>query len=170
MTALYTSDLSILDIVEDTVVDGPGLRTSIYAAGCPRRCRGCHNPRSWFIENGTRQSIDHVMERIKDAALSNVTFSGGDPFLQVEAFARLARRVREETAKTIWCYTGYLYEEVIVSPRLSRLLPFIDVLVDGPYVEELRDEESPFTGSSNQRVIDVAASRAAGRVITRTND
>jgi anaerobic ribonucleoside-triphosphate reductase activating protein len=158
--------ISILEIVEDTIVDGPGLRSSIYAAGCPRRCPGCHNPRSWLIENGTTWTIDKIMEKIHDAPLSNVTFSGGDPFLQVEAFTTLARRIREETTKTTWCYTGYLLEEIIASPRLSLLLPFIDVLVDGPYVERLRDAAKPFTGSANQRVIAVAASMKAGRVIT----
>ena len=163
------SDLSILRIVEDTIVDGPGLRTSIYAAGCPRRCPGCHNPESWLIENGAPRTLDYLMQRLRDAALSNVTFSGGDPLLQVEGFAALARRVRQETTKTIWCYTGYLYEEVLASPRLSSILPFIDVLVDGPYIEALRAAALPFTGSSNQRRIDVAASIKSGRVITLPN-
>ncbi|MDR1415346.1 MAG: anaerobic ribonucleoside-triphosphate reductase activating protein [Odoribacteraceae bacterium] len=155
--------LSLLRIVEDTTVDGPGFRTSIYAAGCPRRCPGCHNPLSWDINNGTPWSLDAIMERVMDAEFSNVTFTGGDPLAQVEGFTALARRLRRETSKTIWCYTGYLYEEVAASPRLSIILPFIDVLVDGPYVEALRDLSARFVGSSNQRLVDVRERLAAGR-------
>ncbi|GHT20296.1 anaerobic ribonucleoside-triphosphate reductase-activating protein [Bacteroidia bacterium] len=149
------STVSILDIVEDTTVDGPGFRTTIYAAGCPRRCPGCHNPQSWEIANGKPRSIDAIMDRIKQAEFSNVTFSGGDPLLQVEAFTELARRIRQETGKTIWCYTGYLHEEIAATPKLAQILPFVDVLVDGPYMENLRDESLRFRGSSNQRIIDL---------------
>ncbi|MDR1981807.1 MAG: anaerobic ribonucleoside-triphosphate reductase activating protein [Tannerellaceae bacterium] len=152
------NSLSILDIVEDTTVDGPGFRTAIYAAGCPHRCRGCHNPQSWDMDNGRRYSVSCVLEKIKEAEFANVTFSGGDPLMQVEAFTELAMQIRSETRKTIWCYTGFRYEEVIASPRLSQILPFIDVLVDGEYMEDLRDESLRFTGSANQRIIDVAAS------------
>ncbi|MDR3269533.1 MAG: anaerobic ribonucleoside-triphosphate reductase activating protein [Tannerella sp.] len=145
--------LSILDIVEDTTVDGPGFRTAIYAAGCPRRCPGCHNPQSWEIGRGSLWTVDAVMRKIRQAEFSNVTFSGGDPLMQPEAFAGLARRIRRETDKTIWCYTGYPYEQILASPRLSQILPHIDVLVDGPYIDALKDETLPFRGSSNQRII-----------------
>jgi anaerobic ribonucleoside-triphosphate reductase activating protein len=150
------NSLSILDIVEDTTVDGPGFRTAIYAAGCPHHCSGCHNPQSWDIRNGRHYPIDQVMKKIKDAEFANVTFSGGDPLMQVEAFTELARRIRIETRKTIWCYTGFRYEQIITSTRLSQILPFIDVLVDGPYIESLRDESLKFIGSANQRIMDVS--------------
>lgn len=152
------NDISILNIIEDTTVDGPGFRTSIYAAGCPHRCAGCHNPHSWKVGNGTLYSIDYLMQRIKQAEFANVTFSGGDPFAQPEAFARLARRIKAETTKTIWCYTGYLFEAIVKNHRLSALLADIDVLVDGPFVESLKDEDLLFRGSSNQRLIDVQKS------------
>jgi anaerobic ribonucleoside-triphosphate reductase activating protein len=152
------NDISILDIVEDTTVDGPGFRTSIYAAGCPRRCLGCHNPQSWAIENGSLWTLEAIMGKIKQSEFSNVTFSGGDPLMQVDAFTALAKRIRMETNKTIWCYTGYLYEEILKSPRLAQILPFIDVLVDGPYMENLRDESLRFRGSSNQRMININVS------------
>lgn len=158
-----------MKIVEDTTVDGVGFRTSIYAAGCPHRCRGCHNPQSWDIMNGTFMSIAEIMEKIKGAEFSNVTFSGGDPLVQVATFVELAREIRSATDKTIWCYTGYLYETIAVSENLSRILPLIDVLVDGPYVECLRDESLPFVGSSNQRIIDVAASLKAGKTMLRND-
>ncbi|MDR1337384.1 MAG: anaerobic ribonucleoside-triphosphate reductase activating protein [Tannerella sp.] len=145
--------LSILDIVEDTTVDGPGFRTAIYAAGCPHRCPGCHNPQSWDIGNGRYYSIDGLLERIKAAEFANVTFSGGDPLFQVEGFTELARRIRLETGKTVWCYTGYRYERIAASRSLSRILPYINVLVDGRYVQSLKDESLPFRGSRNQRIL-----------------
>ncbi|MDR1939035.1 MAG: anaerobic ribonucleoside-triphosphate reductase activating protein [Tannerellaceae bacterium] len=158
------NSLSILNIVEDTTVDGPGFRTSIYAAGCRHHCRGCHNPQSWDIRNGRHCSIDRVMEKIKDAEFANVTFSGGDPLMQVEAFTELARRIRSETRKTIWCYTGFRYEQIVASKRLSQILPFIDVLVDGQYVENLHCDSLKFVGSSNQCIVNVPASLLKGQV------
>ncbi|MDR1878799.1 MAG: anaerobic ribonucleoside-triphosphate reductase activating protein [Bacteroidales bacterium] len=150
--------ISILNIVEDTTVDGPGFRTAIYAAGCPHRCKGCHNPQSWDISNGTLWTFDAIMEKIKSAEFSNVTFSGGDPLMQVEAFTELAKQIRRQTRKTIWCYTGYLYEEILASSMLSQILPYIDVLVDGPFMEMLYDETYRFAGSINQRIINVPTS------------
>jgi anaerobic ribonucleoside-triphosphate reductase activating protein len=165
--SLFTDhySLRILDIVEDTTVDGPGFRTAIYAAGCPHHCAGCHNPLSWDINRGTQHSIDRILERIKNAEFAHVAFSGGDPLFQVAGFTELARRIRLETNKTIWCYTGYGYEQIAVSPQLSQILPYMDVLVDGPYVQALKDETLRFRGSSNQRLIDVAASLATRQVV-----
>ena len=134
-------------------MDGPGFRTSIYCAGCAHRCPGCHNPQSWDFAGGKEVTVEELLEVIKSDEFANVTFSGGDPLYQVEAFTELARRVKEETDKTIWCYTGFTYEEVLADPRLSQILPYLDVLVDGPYVEALRDTNLPFRGSSNQRII-----------------
>jgi anaerobic ribonucleoside-triphosphate reductase activating protein len=163
------AQISILSIVEDTTVDGPGLRTAIYAAGCPHHCRGCHNPQSWDIQNGVYYSIEEILEKIKSLEFANVTFSGGDPLMQAEAFTLLAQRIRQETRKTIWCYTGFRYEQIAASAKLSQILPSIDVLVDGPFIENFHDESLRFTGSSNQRVIDVAAS-IANRQITLWSD
>ena len=98
-------------------------------------------------------TVDELMAVIKEDEFSNVTFSGGDPLYQVEAFTQLARRIKEETGKNIWCYTGFTYEEILADPRLSQILPYIDTIVDGPYVESLRDTDLPFRGSSNQRII-----------------
>ena len=136
-------------------MDGPGFRTSIYCAGCAHRCPGCHNPQSWDFAGGKEVTVEELLEVIKSDEFANVTFSGGDPLYQVEAFTELARRVKEETDKTIWCYTGFTYEEVLADPRLNQILPYLDVLVDGPYVEALRDTDLPFRGSSNQRIINL---------------
>ena len=147
--------IRILDILEETMADGPGLRTSIYCAGCAHHCPGCHNPQSWDFNGGYEVTVDELLEVIKADEFANVTFSGGDPFYQVEAFTELARRIKEETGKTIWCYTGFTYEEIQEDPRLSQMLPYLDVLVDGPYVEALRDTDLRFRGSSNQRIIEI---------------
>jgi anaerobic ribonucleoside-triphosphate reductase activating protein len=152
------NNLSILDIVHGTTVDGPGFRTAIYSAGCGHQCVGCHNPQSWNINNGSLYSIDNLLNIIKEDEFYNVTFSGGDPFAQVEGFTELARQIKLQTNKTIWCYTGYLFEQIVKSPRLSIILPYIDVLVDGRYMEALRDEDLQFRGSVNQRIINVARS------------
>ena len=97
--------------------------------------------------------MDELLEVVKADEFSNVTFSGGDPLYQVEAFTELARRIKEETGKNIWCYTGFTYEEILADRRLSQILPYIDTLVDGPFISDLRDPELHFRGSSNQRII-----------------
>lgn len=150
--------LSVLNIVRDTTVDGTGFRTAIYAAGCTHKCLGCHNPHSWDKNNGTLYSIDSLLDIVKEGEFANVTFSGGDPLMQIEGFTELARLIKVETGKNIWCYTGFLYESILQSKKLSSILPFIDVLVDGKYIAALRDEDLQFRGSSNQRIIDVQKS------------
>ena len=162
--------LSILNIVRDTTVDGPGFRTAIYAAGCIHKCQGCHNPHSWDINNGTLYSVNTILEIIREDEFSNVTFSGGDPLMQIEGFTELARRIKTETKKNIWCYTGFSYEQIIRSGRLSKILPFVDVLVDGRFVNALRNEDLQFRGSSNQRIINVQKSLVKNEVIVQYCD
>lgn len=157
--------LWIMNIIEDTTVDGPGLRTAIYAAGCSHACPGCHNPTSWDIHNGRPMEIEEIVRRILDDPFADVTFSGGDPFYQVEGFTRLAQAIKTNSRKSIWCYTGYSFEQIMQRPKLACLLPYIDVLVDGRFVRELRDESLRFRGSSNQRLINVPTSLKLGRVI-----
>ena len=137
------------------MADGPGFRTSIYCAGCAHHCPGCHNPQSWDFKGGYEVTIEELLDIIKADEFANVTFSGGDPLYQVEAFTELARCIKTETDKTIWCYTGFTYEEIQADPRLSQILPYLDVLVDGPYIEALRDTNLRFRGSSNQRIIEL---------------
>ncbi len=110
-------------------------------------------------------SVDEVYAQILDAESVDVTFSGGDPMLQAEALLPLAKRLKD-TGHNIWCYTGYTYEQVAADSAMSQLLSYIDVLVDGPYIEDLRDTvHLLFRGSSNQRLVDVAATRASGAVV-----
>lgn len=135
------------------MADGPGLRISIYCAGCHHHCRGCHNPQSWDINNGKWMSIDQIMDIIKADGISNVSFSGGDPFYQAPAFTVLAKRIKEETGKNIWCWTGFTIEELYQDPEKAELLKYIDTLVDGPFILEQRDTTLRFRGSPNQRII-----------------
>lgn len=157
--------ISILDIVEDTMVDGPGFRTSIYCAGCPNACPGCHNPQSWDIRQGHDMSTDDIMKVIEADPFANVTFSGGDPMFQPEGFTELAQAIRARTDKDIWCFTGFRYEALLQNPRQRRLLEQLDVLVDGPFVKAKRDETLVFRGSSNQRIINVPESLRQGTVV-----
>ena len=129
--------LRILGISPETIADGYGLRYAIYFAGCAHRCPGCQiagNP-----------------------LLDGVTLSGGDPLLRPDAMAAFLRRLKERTGADIWCYTGYTLEECLAHPLRRECLRWIDTLVDGPYVEALRDLSLPFRGSANQRIIDIGA-------------
>ncbi len=156
--------LSIIEIVHSTSVDGPGLRTSVYGAGCDNRCEGCHNPQSWDKAAGHGMTVDEIMADIETQP-GGVTFSGGDPFFQAAGFTALAKAIKERTGKNIWCYTGLTFEYILTSPALATMLQYIDVLVDGRFVSELRSEEAIFRGSTNQRLIDVPASLAAGQAV-----
>lgn len=160
-------ELRVLDILEDTTVDGPGFRTSIYLAGCRHQCPGCHNPGSWDAAGGHAMTVDELMETITADPFAHVTLSGGDPLLQAAGCAELCRRIKAETDKTVWCYTGYTWEVLQHEARaeVMELLRHLDVLVDGPFVQSLRDTDLLFRGSSNQRLIDVPASLAAGEVV-----
>ena len=147
--------IRVVDILKETMTDGPGFRTSIYGAGCLHKCPHCHNTQTWNKEEGTEYTIDELFDVIVNEEFSDVTFSGGDPLFQVEGFTELAKNIKNKTNKTIWCYTGYTYETIIKDSNLAQILPFIDVLVDGPYIHSLRDTSLKFRGSSNQRIIEL---------------
>lgn len=145
--------MRVLDIIEGTVVDGVGLRTSIYFAGCTHHCPQCHNPQSWDASGGREMSVDEIMAHVTEYDL-NVTFSGGDPLLQIDnGLLELAGRIHA-LGKTIWCYTGYTLEEIEADKKLRRILDAVDVIVEGRFINALRDIHLSFRGSSNQRIID----------------
>ncbi len=143
--------LRVLDIMRGTTVDGPGFRTSIYVAGCRHRCPGCHNPHSWDFEAGQEMSIDELMEIVAEEDF-DVTLSGGDPLYQPEAVAGLAARVRS-IGHSVWVYTGFTWEQIQQTPRLMGALKDVEAIVEGPFVESLKDPDLLFRGSSNQRII-----------------
>ena len=156
--------IRVLSIIEDTMVDGPGFRTSIYCAGCRHKCPGCHNPQSWDFSGGREMSTEELMRIIVADPYANVTFSGGDPMYQAAGFAELARAIHRRTNKDIWCFTGFRFEDLIQHDQ-RELLENIDVLVDGPFIQRLHDPDLLFRGSSNQRLIDIPKTLYAGEVI-----
>ena len=149
--------LQLLDVVQDTIVDGPGFRTAFYAAGCKHQCKDCHNPQSWSFTNGAAHSVTNLLH-LALQGYGDITFTGGDPLFQIDSFIVLAEGIKRYSTKNIWCYTGFTFEEINLSPNLSRILPYIDVLVDGRFDSSLKSEHLLYRGSSNQRIIDVKKS------------
>ena len=154
MTESFTNSIRILDIKYGTAVDGVGLRTSLYCAGCNNRCAGCHNPQSWDENGGQATPVEELYRLIVEADM-NVTFTGGDPMLHPEGFIELAALIKKNTSKTIWCYTGYRFEDLLQHSVRRKLVELCDVIVDGRYIEAERDLSLRFRGSRNQRIIDV---------------
>lgn len=167
--AQVSGDIRIFGVVEESIVDGPGIRYSIFVQGCSHGCPGCHNPESHSPKGGELRSIESVLGGIRSNKLiAGVTLSGGEPFEQPHACATLVQHLKAD-GYNIWTFTGYLYEDLIkmsrVNPDIACLLDNIDVLVDGPFVEELKSLELDWRGSSNQRVIDLAKTRDVGAIV-----
>ncbi len=141
----------IMDIVHDSVVDGEGLRTVIFCAGCSHHCAGCHNPESWRMRSGKFRSIGDIVREAGSNLLTDITLSGGDPFLQAEGMSQVAIELKRQ-GKHIWAYTGYTLDELQSSldGNKRKLLACCDTLVDGRFELQQRDLSLPFRGSSNQ--------------------
>lgn len=145
------------NITHDDMLNGDGLRAVLWVSGCEHRCEGCHNPITWDETSGLifdAEAEDELFGYLKKAYISGITFSGGDPLFPANRseVARIAKRVKEETPeKTIWLYTGYVWEQICNLP----VIQYADVLVDGKYIKELADPKLFWRGSSNQRVINV---------------
>ncbi len=152
----------------ESISDGPGLRLTFFLQGCPHECYGCHNPETWSETEGKLLLVSDLLRQITPSPLiSGVTLSGGEPFAQAPAAARIAQWACSR-AYDVWVYSGYCWEELVHSsrPGFQELLRYADVLVDGPFHFEERDLSLPFRGSRNQRLIHVKASRAAGKIVT----
>ncbi|MBO6115746.1 MAG: anaerobic ribonucleoside-triphosphate reductase activating protein [Ruminococcus sp.] len=161
-------ELRIAGTVNDSIVDGPGIRFTIFTQGCPHNCKGCHNPQTHDFEGGELADTDTLLEKVKsNPLLDGVTFSGGEPFCQAEPLAKLGREVKKLGMNVI-TYTGYTFEQLYNERdknNWDKLLEVTDYLIDGPFILEQKDWEIKFRGSSNQRYIDCQASLKEGRAV-----
>ncbi len=163
--------IRISGIVNDSIVDGPGLRYTIFTQGCPHHCEGCHNPQTHTYKGGKKISLKKIKKDIlSNPLLQGVTFSGGDPFVQAEKLIPVAKFIKEQGLE-LACYTGYVFEMLISGniPYARELLSYIDVLIDGRFVLSQKSLDLKFKGSKNQRTIDVQASLKEGKVILMTD-
>lgn len=138
----------------DSIVDGPGLRTTIFVQGCWRHCPGCHNPETWDFAGGFEEDTENIKKFLSSTKMQDgVTFSGGEPFMQAAALADVARHVKS-MGLNLWAFSGFLLEELQAgTPEQQELLRLVDVLVDGPFVLAQRNLDLRFKGSSNQRTL-----------------
>ena len=159
--------MRIANTVHDSIVDGQGLRFTVFTQGCPHRCPGCHNPGTHDPAGGREVSVAALVEELtKNPLMAGLTLSGGEPFAQAADCAALAKAAHG-LGLTVWTYTGYLFEHLRDAGRAdwTALLQETDVLVDGPFLQDQKSYELHFRGSRNQRLIDVAASLVQGKAV-----
>ena len=165
--------MRIAGVIHESIVDGPGVRFVVFAQGCPHKCRGCHNPETWLASGGEEWSVRDLFKIIRRSPdkVKGLTLSGGEPFLQAGQMADLAA-LSHSRGLDVATYTGYVYEDLLDMAEddadVARLLHETDLLVDGPYVEALRDIGLRFRGSANQRLIDLQASLKQGATVLLT--
>lgn len=159
------------------IANGPGVRVSLFVSGCTHHCKGCFNEIAWDFNYGepfTQKTIDEIMDMLKPAYIRGLTVLGGEPFepQNQEPVLKLLRRIKEKyPEKSIWAFSGYLFDKDILSGRLGNweitreYLSYLDVLVDGPFIEARKNLSLRFCGSDNQRLIDVPASLASGEIV-----
>jgi anaerobic ribonucleoside-triphosphate reductase activating protein len=166
-TLVRLETLTIGGMEPESIVDGPGFRCTVFVQGCNARCPGCHNAQLQSFNGGRSIAVGEILDAIRDnPLLDGLTLSGGDPFTQAASCAALAEGVRA-LGLSVFTYTGYTFEALwgADNPDWRRLIMATDVLVDGPFVRELRNIDLRFRGSSNQRLIDVRRTFAAGKII-----
>ena len=162
--------LNLSGIVEDSIVDGPSIRMTVFSQGCPHRCPGCHNPETWEFGCGTDMDEERIVRIVRGNPLCRgVTFSGGEPFAQAAGFAKLAKLLKARGYE-VASYSGYTFEELLNGSKAQReLLESIDILIDGPFLMVQKSLEVPFRGSRNQRILDVPKSLATGQAVCITS-
>ena len=156
------------------IANGPGVRVSLFVSGCTHRCPGCFNEIAWDFDYGqpfTQETIDSIVDMLRPSYIRGLTLLGGEPFEPQNqgAVVELLRQIKRELPeKSIWAFSGYLFDKDILSGRLgdcSEYLSYLDVLVDGPFVEAKKNLSLRFRGSENQRLIDVPASLSSGEIV-----
>lgn len=152
--------IRLYGVVNDSIVDGPGLRYTIFTQGCLHRCLGCHNPQSWDLDGGYEEKIGTIVDNIlRNPLLDGVTFSGGEPFLQARPLIELIHQLQAHKRLHLMIYSGYTYEEIFqLGDDARELLSLCDTLVDGRFVLSLKSLRLIYRGSSNQRIIDIQKS------------
>ena len=157
--------LRLFGCVNDSIVDGPGPRYTIFVQGCYHNCLGCHNPESHDVNGGYLKDIEEILKEIdENPLLDGVTLSGGEPMLQVEALIELSKEIKKRNLNIV-LYSGYTYEQIINDVNKKRLLELCDMLVDGKFELEKRSLSLLYRGSSNQRLINVQESLKQNRII-----
>ena len=161
--------LQLAGVVRESIVDGPGIRMTVFVQGCPHHCKGCHNEHTWSYDGGYTSSVERILEEAaKDKLLKGVTLSGGEPFTQAAALAVLAEKAHA-MGLNVFCYTGYTFEYLYAHfdehPEYKALLVQCDWLVDGPFIEEQMSLMLHFRGSRNQRILNVRASLEKGEAV-----
>ena len=159
------------DLTTDSIVDGPGLRAVIWTQGCPHNCPGCHNPETHSFNDGFVIDTSEIKDEIENLTEEEgITFSGGDPMMQVEACIDIAKFAKQRRLN-IWCYTGFTFEELLEmsksKPSIIEFLKLIDVLVDGKFILREKSLNLKFRGSRNQRIIDVPRSLKTGKIVKK---
>lgn len=158
--------IRISGIEPESIVDGEGIRYVIFTQGCPHHCSGCHNPQTHSFDSGKLVSIEDILDDISKRKdwIDGITLSGGEPFCQIGQCSIIAEQA-QKMGLSVWCYTGYLFEDLY--GQGAELLNYIDVLVDGPFVQAEKSLELDFRGSRNQRVIDIPESLKEGVAILK---
>lgn len=161
--------IRVAGIVKETIVDGPGIRMTVYAQGCNHGCSGCHNPATHSFTGGERMQVDEILRMLEaNPLLDGITLSGGEPFEQAESFAFLAQKVKEKGLH-VMTYTGYTFEQLwdkhSSRPEWEPLLRSSDLLVDGRFEPTKRNGLLKFRGSENQRILDVSQSLRTGKAV-----
>lgn len=163
-------DIRMSGIVEESIVDGPGLRFTVFVQGCPHHCPGCHNPQTHDFAAGYMDDTDRIFEKIaENPLLDGVTFSGGEPFCQAKPLTDLGKKIKSAGLE-LMAYSGFTVEQLMENANdengYMELLEILDYLVDGPFVLALKSYECTFRGSTNQRIIDVQKTLKEGHAIT----
>jgi len=159
------------NITKDDMNNGDGLRVVLWVSGCEHHCKGCQNPITWDGNDGKEFGVrerKEIFRELNKKHITGITFSGGDPLFSTNkgTVYLLCKDIKTKFRnKTIWIYTGYDWEYIIQDKRMMAIMKYVDVLVDGKFVEELKDVNYPWAGSTNQRVIDVQKSLQEGQVI-----